>query len=529
MRRLAAALSLALGGAAHAAIITVDSNGDGLPAGICTLRAAVLAANTGAFVGSCTAGNGANTIRFAPGISAIELSNGELLVSSAQPLTLDGGASQVTVRRAAAAAPFRIINVTSAIPLNLNRITISGGRTGATNGWGAGINSAGSVALVNSTISGNASTAASSGGGGISAVGAVTLTDSDVTGNSTAGPNSPGGGINSNGSVSLTRSLVSGNSTAGDGSRGGGIRTATAVTLADNSVVLGNGTTGTFASGGGIEADSVTMTNSSVSGNTVRGNRSPGGGVNASTVTLANSAVSNNIISGTVGPYDEHAAGGGIYALDGVTLSSSTVSGNRAEGANDIGGGIWTMFNVDLVNSTVTGNTSHGDGGAFHAHTATLFNSTVAFNSTRKYGECGGILLWERSDPALYGRNSLDMRSSIVFGNSSQTVGNVCLGSTDGTGLNITGSRNLIGTTTAPVSTPFDTLNCDPALSALASNGGLTQTLRLGPQSCAINAGSNPAGLPFDQRGSGFPRVVGANADIGAYEFRDVIFVNGFD
>ena len=34
----------------------------------------------------------------------------------------------------------------------------------------------------------------------------------------------------------------------------------------------------------------------------------------------------------------------------------------------------------------------------------------------------------------------------------------------------------------------------------------------------AVDAGSNLAGLSFDQRGDGFPRVVGAQADIGAFE-----------
>src|SRR4030095_6999096 len=34
----------------------------------------------------------------------------------------------------------------------------------------------------------------------------------------------------------------------------------------------------------------------------------------------------------------------------------------------------------------------------------------------------------------------------------------------------------------------------------------------------AINTGANPTSLPFDQRGSGFPRSVGGTTDIGAVE-----------
>jgi hypothetical protein len=34
----------------------------------------------------------------------------------------------------------------------------------------------------------------------------------------------------------------------------------------------------------------------------------------------------------------------------------------------------------------------------------------------------------------------------------------------------------------------------------------------------AVDAGANPLGLVADQRGAGFPRVLGAAADIGAFE-----------
>ena len=55
-------------------------------------------------------------------------------------------------------------------------------------------------------------------------------------------------------------------------------------------------------------------------------------------------------------------------------------------------------------------------------------------------------------------------------------------------------------------------------LAPLANNGGPTQTQALFAGSPAINTGSNPLSLTTDQRGAGFPRVVGAAADMGAYE-----------
>jgi hypothetical protein len=73
-------------------------------------------------------------------------------------------------------------------------------------------------------------------------------------------------------------------------------------------------------------------------------------------------------------------------------------------------------------------------------------------------------------------------------------------------------------------------LQSDPLLAALADNGGQTMTLALGTGSPALDAGNNVAALATDQRGSGFPRVFGPQADIGAYEFQvDSIFVDGFD
>src|SRR6185295_19402456 len=64
-------------------------------------------------------------------------------------------------------------------------------------------------------------------------------------------------------------------------------------------------------------------------------------------------------------------------------------------------------------------------------------------------------------------------------------------------------------------------------LGPLANNGGPTQTIKPQAISPLLGAGSNAliaAGASFDQRGSGFPRIVG-NMDIGAVESRDPIVV----
>src|SRR6201999_3463939 len=60
----------------------------------------------------------------------------------------------------------------------------------------------------------------------------------------------------------------------------------------------------------------------------------------------------------------------------------------------------------------------------------------------------------------------------------------------------------------------------DPKLGPLANNGGPTRTRALLPGSPAINAGDNDAASSFttDQRGPGFPRVIGPAVDIGSFE-----------
>ena len=63
----------------------------------------------------------------------------------------------------------------------------------------------------------------------------------------------------------------------------------------------------------------------------------------------------------------------------------------------------------------------------------------------------------------------------------------------------------------------------NPKLALLADNGGPTKTMAPLPGSPVIDMGSNPDGLTTDQRGIGFARVVGAAADIGAYEVQTVV------
>ncbi len=337
----------------------------------------------------------------------------------------------------------------------------------------------------------------------------VTITNGNGTGTTDARFNGSGGGIyNYFGTVTLTNSTVSGNTA---------------------NVINGSG-----GGGGGIynTSGTVTLTNSTVSGNTANfggGIFNPGG-----TMTLTNSMVSGNTAN---------LRGGGIYNFgDGiintsgtVTLTNSTVSGNTSNGD---GGGIYNdgrILNCNgcgtmtLTNSTVSGNTT-GDGGIFNLGTLNLTSVTVTNN--RSTGTCitcaGGI---SNSGNGNNNPGTANLNNTIVAGN---TAANASAPLDFGGPVSSTSSYNIIGnnqgtigitngTNGNQVGTPANPIN--PLLAPLANNGGATQTHALLVGSPAIDAGNNAlTSQAFDQRGTGFPRIVDGDGngtaivDVGAYE-----------
>jgi hypothetical protein len=196
--------------------------------------------------------------------------------------------------------------------------------------------------------------------------------------------------------------------------------------------------------------------------------------------------------------------GGGVAtASEEFLVRNSTISGNDADGD---GGGSWqdaayaeddgtdASAPIDLRNVTVVGNRSDadgdgaGDGGGIYARSVTgvlLRNSIVAGNSDAggEAPDCGGMPV------AASGRNLLQ---SVV-------------------GCTVTGDTDAV------------TSGVDPALAALADNGGSTFTHAPLANSPAIDAGSDlvpgtagPSCEPSDQRGRVRPQ--GQRCDLGAYE-----------
>jgi len=285
---------------------------------------------------------------------------------------------------------------------------------------------------------------------------------------------------------------------------------------------------GETAFGGGIFAiRGVSVSDSVISGNlatsaVIRG--SFGGGVAlvsspygfASGTFLAKySEISGNATGGY---------GGGIYVnANDAELRYSTIAGNSAGGG--VGGLDAIMGNAgtaSLLNVTISGNSAQiGVGGmAVFANTSTIQNSTITGNRTDgNSGIVGG---------ADFFGGPIEFESSIFSGNLAAGAPRDV--STNAVYDNVFGANNLVGVAVGIVPPDGLITTNNPGLGPLVNNGGRTHTHALLPGSPAIDTGNNSADIEVDQRGPGFPRVIGVAADIGAFERDpDVVLRSGFE
>lgn len=289
-------------------------------------------------------------------------------------------------------------------------------------------------------------------------------------------------------------------------------------------MVLGGGA---FIGGNAALLDTVIIGNTIVSENDADIAR--GGGIYAYRMTLMRGTISGNAVESKWPDASSVKAGGGFYSRSHVYIAYSTISGNSA----DLGGGGRQSGSIPssnehpvstIKNSTISGNTARlGAAGIVSSDDLLkLWNDTIAFNVVGTLGAstttaCGGIL-------AFGGDEYLSLRSSIIADNRvNADAADVC---TMPHTAPIVGYGNLVIAANQPL--PPDTIQADPMLAPLAYNGGSTQTHALLPGSPALDTGNNSTSLTHDQRG--FPRVIGARADIGAYEVQpDSIFEDDFD
>ncbi|MBX7103172.1 MAG: right-handed parallel beta-helix repeat-containing protein [Gemmataceae bacterium] len=234
---------------------------------------------------------------------------------------------------------------------------------------------------------------------------------------------------------------------------------------------------------------------------------------------------------------------GALYTTASLTITDSQISNNTAQvqAVGRVAGGLL------LERSAIVNNTSSLDtGGLFLTTTSTttpyvIRNSTLARNTAGGAG--GGALLvgWDSGQPFnaplviqnstitqntltsgvgagvyfRFGTGSVSVDSSIISGNSAGSQPDIAAGgksvAVNFSAIGSTSGFTLNGTNNLPIGTNLK-------LTALGSYGGLTQTYAFASDSPLRNAGSNPAGLTYDQRGVGFTRIDEAASDIGAYE-----------
>jgi hypothetical protein len=199
-----------------------------------------------------------------------------------------------------------------------------------------------------------------------------------------------------------------------------------------------------------------------------------------------------------------HNDGGALEAKGEALIFNSTISNNKAAWWTVTLDGVFDNVVVAIVNSTISGNRATYNTVNMTRGTRSIFNSTIAYNY-----HAGGCL----NAAVFTSSGATHVESTIAAKNFCGGSPYYDLGGFAGDSL--IGANNLIMSSTLP--TPADTITVDPRLAPLANNGGPTLTHALLSGSPAIDTGNNAAGLTYDQRGPGHPRVNG-KPDIGAFE-----------
>jgi len=235
--------ALLLSSPALGAVITPTTFGDENGGGAdCSLREAILAANTDAAFGGCPAGGGADTIPLGAGTYGLSIPPGTtgdgslegdldvvgpltIMHTGLAPAVIDGNGID------------RVVHVLPTGDLTASGFTIRNGRTTQS---GAGIRNEGKLNLSNATLTGNETTASFGGGIANASTGILVLTDVTISGNRAENDS---GGLDQGpgGQANLNNVTITGNTadTDGNGGSGGGLVAKGTVNLR-NTIVAGN-------------------------------------------------------------------------------------------------------------------------------------------------------------------------------------------------------------------------------------------------------------------------------------------------
>ncbi len=226
-----------------------------------------------------------------------------------------------------------------------------------------------------------------------------------LTGGSNVGG---GGGLLNNGTIHMTASQVSGNSVSWDG---GGIYNSSVASLNIESSTIAGNSSAAFA-GGIMNKGTLTLKNSEIKANTsVHGggginnegtlvidagvlsvNSSGQGGAlyNSGTATIGNGTLVGGPLVGDANTAD---GGGGLFSLGTLTVSDSTVTGNRAS----YGGGLfnWVGGMLTISHSAVSDNHANQGGGLHNKeHSTTIIQNDTVFSGNFAEWSGGGIDNW---------------------------------------------------------------------------------------------------------------------------------------
>lgn len=443
--------------------ITVTTNADDFTNnGNCTLREAIIAANTNTAVDACASGSStlADEIVFATstngktivlnrlGAGEDAAATGDLdITSNASNTSNDvyilGNGTGATIIDGDQAD--RVFEVLGTAGLTLENLTVTRG-AGVSTGAGIYAHNTTTLSLNGVLITNNIATAPTTAtGGAIEADNNLYINNSFVVGNRAEGTgngNAIGGGIAmySTGTKTITRTIISNNivKTASGLAQGGGIFKQTGILTVSDSILDNNQSTTDTGSalGGGIQVDSGTL-------------------------DLNRVQLSNNLaqFTGSSG----QANGGAISSRNTVALINSTLVGNQAH----YGAGLYLYSNsskATLHGGTIARNTAFKGGGVYVVSAATLdlYGTILAANiATNSAPDCDD-----------------NGASGVVT-----TDGYNLVGENDGCTLNINGSSEQIGTASSPI---------DPMLGTLQLVAGAptpTYVLPLLPGSPAIDAG----------------------------------------
>lgn len=537
----------------------VDNLADVLASdGTITLREALQAANADAAYFDAPAGNGHDTITFDPDLFAagpqvLWMAGFEFAISKAITITgpgrdllaLDAGDNSRIFRIDDGVSSRAIVNISaltvrngdldepgggiwSREALTLEAVAISDNRctpsvSGSDNFWngGGGIYIYnGTLLLVDSEVSDNWTHLA---GGGVlgSTSSTITIFSSQILRNH-GGDEGGGIGMSDGGSLTVFDSLVADNTSSDDGG-GIGLRSSISTLNLFGCTVIQN-TRGPNANAGGIWSPGgntvVTIEDCLVADNIGRGAFLAGSGTVTRCHFLRNdSSNDGGVATGRYGGGLRFSGNGHLQVVD--CLFESNMAGNG--GGLYVAGGSATVTRCTFFdNFCIT--SAHG--GAIAGSTnVTVENCTLSSNRAGPTGQGGGVYIvggnWTVRNSTISGNTStmgggirlaggsLTMHSAIIANNIAPTAKDVS--------AIVTGQFNLVEDSSGSVFMDSGNIfGVDPALGPLDDYGGLTWTHRLLPNSPAINAGSNPAGLTVDQRGN--QRVVGGQADIGSFE-----------